>query len=38
MDKKILPWWAYVMMLPPVAAGLYVIGGFIETIVEMGGG
>jgi hypothetical protein len=38
MNKQ-LPWWAYVLLLPPcfVAAG-WIGGGIINRILEMGGG
>lgn len=38
IERKALPWWAYVMMTPAIAAGLYVFGWFVERVVEMGGG
>lgn len=38
-DTRVLPWWAYVLMLPLCAAAAIWIGGWvINAIVEMGGG
>ena len=37
-DSRVLPWWAYVLMLPLAFPGVVAVGYVIETIAEMGGG
>lgn len=33
--REVLPWWAYVLMLPLALPGIVLVGWIIETIAEM---